>query len=152
MSANVEFQEETQAAIPVASSVVRKRLFLDTSDGFFKTKDSVGNVAPIATLALAWVHLNTGVTVGMSPYAAVIQETVKLDVDTGAITVDLPTAVGIAGRQIKAVSLSDLISPNVGTLVPFGGQTINGLPNFTLTTPRERVIIESDGFNWLVVD
>jgi len=152
MSANVEFQEETQAAIPVASSVIRKRLFLDTSDGFFKTKDSAGNVAPIATLALPWLHLNTGVVVGDSPYAAAAQETVKVDVNTGLITVQLPTAVGIAGNQIKVVSLSDTIGPNTCTILPVGGQTINGDPSKTLTTPRERLTVESDGFNWLVVD
>lgn len=152
MAANVEFQEEAPGVVPVASSAIRRRVFLDQTDGFFKTKDNLGNVAPIATLALPWVHLNSGVTLGMSPYNAAIQETVKVDADTGAITVILPDATTCVGQQIKVVSLSDTIGPPVCTVMPFGVQTINGLPTFTLTTPRERVVVESDGANWLIVD
>jgi hypothetical protein len=151
MSSNAEFEEELPGDIPVASSAVRRRVFLDQTDGFFKTKDSLGNVAPIATLALPFIH-NAPVTNAMSPYVAAIQETVKVDVDTGAITVLLPTAIGSAGSQIKVVSLSDTIGPNPCTIVPFGPQTINGDPSKVLLTPRERYTLESDGANWLVVD
>lgn len=151
MAANIEFPEEAPGGVPVASAVSRRRVFLDQTDGFFKTKDSLGNVAPIATLAVPFIH-NAAVTIGMSPYNAAIQETVKVDVDTGVINVILPTAIGNAGFQVKVVSLSDAITPNICTITPFGGQTINGDPTKTLTTPRERYALESDGANWLVVD
>lgn len=151
MAANIEFQEEAPGSVPVASSGIRKRVFLDQTDGFFKTKDALGVVAPIATLAIPFIH-NAAVTNAMSPYNAVAQETVKVNVDTGAINVILPTAIGNAGNQVKIVSLSDTIGPNVCTITPFGGQTINSDPTKTLTTPRERMTLESDGANWLVVD
>lgn len=150
MSANVEFPEEMPGDIPVASAANKKRLFLDQTDGLFKTKDDAGTVEAIATLAIAWIH-NANVQVGDSPYAATIQETVKVDADTGAIQVDLPTAIGSAGRQVKVVSLSDAVTPPVVTIATTGGQTINGDPTRTLTTPRQRVTVESDGSNWLVV-
>lgn len=151
MSSNAEFKAENATDIPVSSGAGLKRLFLDLADGFFKTKDNLNNVAPIATIATPFIH-NPPVTVGMSPYSAAIQETVKVNVDTGLITVNLPTAVGNVGFQTKIVSLSDLIGPNVCTIIPFGIQTINGDASKTLTTPRERMTLESDGSNWLVVD
>lgn len=150
MTANVEFQEEAPGGISVASSAARRRVFLDQTDGFFKTKDSAGVIRPISSIALPFIH-NAAVTLAGSPYAASIQETVKVNVDTGAIIVNLPTAVGNAGHQVKVVSLSDALVPNVCTIVPFGAQTINGDPNRTLTAPREFSLVESDGANWLAV-
>lgn len=151
MTANIEFPEEVAANVPVASSATRKRLFLDNADGTFKTKDSAGTVDPLSSVAVvAWTH-NAVVNVGASPYAATVQETVKVDADTGAIQVDLPTAVGIAGRQIKIVSLSDAVTPPTITVAAAGGEFINGTSTRTMTTPRERLLVESDGADWLVV-
>lgn len=151
MTANIEFPQEVAASVPVASSATRKRLFLDNADGSFKTKDSAGAVAPLSSIAVvAWTH-NAVVNVGASPYAAALYETVKVDADTGAIQVNLPTAVGATGQQIKVVSLSDAVTPPVITVAAAGGQFINGVSTRTLTTPRERLTVESDGSNWLVV-
>lgn len=99
-----------------------------------------------------WIH-NPPVQVGDSPYTAVIMEAVKVDVDTGAIVVQLPDATLYAGQQLKVISLSDAIIPNVCTVDAdtLFGQTINGDPTRDLTTPREWVLLESDGSNWLVV-
>lgn len=148
MSANIEFPEELPAAIPNASNATSKRLFLDATDGSLKTKDFAGTVATVAVGG--WTH-NANVTAAMSPYAASIQESVKVVLD-GLTTVVLPTANSMAGQQIKVISLSDLITPPVCTISTTGGDTINGLATYTLTSPRERVTVESDGSDWLVVD
>jgi hypothetical protein len=136
---------------PSPSSVGR-RLSVTTA-GALELTDTLGITTPVGGGGGGniWIH-NPPVTVGMSPYAASIQETVKVDVDTGVISVTLPSAIGLTGRQLKVLSLSDNISPPVCTVSPTFGQTLNGGPNWTLTTPRERLVVESDGANWLVVD
>jgi len=151
MSSNAEFKAEVTTDIPVASGPSLKRLFLDIADGFFKTKDSAGNVAPIATLAIPFIH-NPTIIAPQVPYLAVYQETVKVFPDAGLQTVLLPTAIGFPGRQIKVVSTTDMIGPPTITITPFGVETINGDPSKTITTPRERYTLESDGAVWLVVD
>ena len=87
----------------------------------------------------------------LTPYAASIQETVKVDPTTAIGTVTLPTAVGFAGFQIKVVSISDAILPFVVTIDTTSGQLINGVLTKTLTTAREFLIVESDNVGWLIV-
>jgi len=136
---------------PSPAGIGRRRLSV-TSAGVPRLTNSAGVTTPIGGGGSnVWIH-NIPVVVGASPYLATIQETVKVDADTGAITIQLPTAVGIAGQQLKVVSLSDTIGPPVCTLQPFGAETINSDPTKTITTPRERYTLESDGANWLVVD
>jgi len=134
---------------PSPAGTLRRRLSV-TSAGVLSLTNSLGVTTPVAGWQ-PWVH-NAVVLFAATPYAASIQETVKVDPVGGAVQIDLPTAVGIAGFQIKVVSLSDLLVPNVITVDALGGQTINGVLTKTLTTPRERIVVESDGANWLVVD
>lgn len=129
----------------------RWRLSVDNTGTLYLT-DSLGvSTAITGGGGGVWIH-NAPIVVGDSPYLASVQETVKVDVDSGLITIQLPSAVGIAGIQIKIVSLSDSLTPNVCTILPDGAETINGDLSKTLTTPRERMTLESDDTNWLVVD
>jgi len=62
-------------------------------------------------------------------------------------TVNLPTAVGIAGRQYtikRAGSASVTIDPN-------GAQTIDGAATYTLSAQWQYVVVVSNGSNWLIV-
>ena len=151
MASNIQFASEVAGSIPVASAPGKVRLFRDIADGLFKFKDNIGNITTLGGGgALVWVH--RPVVVGPGVITALIYETVKVDPTAGIVTVNLPTAVGVAGQQLKVVSLTDIIGPPVVNIVPLGLETINGDPSKSLTTPRERMTLESDGANWLVVD
>lgn len=134
---------------PSPAGTLRRRLSV-TSAGVLSLTNSLGVTTPVAG-PQPWVH-NALVVFPVAPYAASIQETVKVDPDASVGTIQLPSASGIAGFQIKVVSVSDLILPPVITVLPAGIETINGLASKTLTTPRERIVVESDGADWLVVD
>lgn len=154
MSANVEFEEVAPGSVDNASSATRKRLFLNQATGTFSTKDQAGAVNPVSSTPGAWIHnavvTNPPFTTG-APYTASVFETVKVDPSGGDIRVVLPTAVGIAGAQVKVVSLSDDISPNLIVVDGNSAETINGDLTRNLNTPRQRITVESDGANWLVV-
>ena len=64
----------------------------------------------------------------------------------GAITVTLPTATGIGGRQytIKNISTSAV------TIASAGG-TIDGATTISLTSHYESVTVQSNGTNWWVI-
>lgn len=151
MAANFDFQPEPEGPMPNASSPSRKRLFLSSFDGLFKTKDFNGVVLPLAGVAVP-VFIHRPPVIGPAVQLALINETVKVDPSAGVVTVNLPSAGGFAGYQIKVVSLTDMIGPPVVNIVPDGAETINSDTSKTITTPRERYTLESDGVNWLVVD
>jgi len=148
MSSNIQLAPELAGSIPVASAAGKKRLFLDTSDGQLKTKDSVGTVEAIAGSVAPWTH-NAIINNAASPYAATINETVKVDPSSGAVQVDLPTAAGIAGQLLKVINVTTDVTTI--TVNPVGLETIDGASSYMMNTPRERVWLESDGTNWLVV-
>jgi hypothetical protein len=151
MASNIQFASEVAGSIPVASAPGKVRLFRDIADGLFKFKDNIGNITTLGGGgALVWVH--RAPVIGPAVQLAVIYETVKVDPTAGIVMVNLPTAVGFAGQQLKVVSLTDMIGPPAVNIIPDGSETINGDPSKSLTTPRERMTLESDGANWLVVD
>ena len=148
MSSNIQLAPELAGNIPVASAAGKKRLFLDQSDGLVKTKDSAGTVDVLAGSATPWIH-NAVVTSGASPYAAVINETVKVDPSSGTVQVDLPSAAGIPGQLLKVINVTT--DTTAITVNPVGLETIDGASSYVMSTPRERVWLESDGSNWIVV-
>jgi hypothetical protein len=150
MPSSIQLVEELAADVPNATAPGRYRIFYDQTDNVLKLKDDVGTLFPIAGWS-PWVHLTPLVFPVGSPYAASIQETVKVDPTTAIGTVTLPTAVGFAGFQIKVVSISDAILPFVVTIDTTSGQLINGVLTKTLTTAREFLIVESDNVGWLIV-
>lgn len=140
-----QLRRKVAASVSNAEDADQLRIFLDDATGLLAAKDSSGVVTPIGADG-AFIH-NPVVTSAASPYAAVIRETVKVDPSGGPVQVDLPTAVGNAGRQIQVINVTT--STNPITSVPFGAQTVNGSPNYVMNTPRERVLLESDGSNWI---
>jgi hypothetical protein len=142
-----QLRRQAAAAVDNAESADQLRFFLDDATGLLAAKDNVGVVTIIGgSTAVAFIH-NPVVITPMSPYAAVIQETVKVDPTLGPVIILLPTAVGNAGLRINVINVTPLPTPI--DLTPFGGELIDGLPTFQLNTPNEKVTIESDGVNWV---
>ncbi len=72
---------------------------------------------------------------------------------TGLVTVNLPTAVGVAGKTytFKDISGAAGTSTNYITIDGNASETIDGATTYTLDTNYEWVIIRSNGANWFVV-
>lgn len=70
------------------------------------------------------------------------------DVAGGAITVNLPTAIGISGKMYHIKKLGT--TGNI-TVDGNGSQTIDGATTAVLTTQYESIQIVSDGANWSII-
>lgn len=100
---------------------------------------SVGNFTSTGSLTLNQNTITSTTTLNDS------QTTVWAN-NVGAITVNLPTAVGRAGRVfiIKKVSAnSDTV-----TVDPAGAETIDGQTTAALSIQYDFLVIQSDGANW----
>jgi hypothetical protein len=74
---------------------------------------------------------------------------VNVDATAGAVTITLPTAVGITGRRYM-VRKSDS-SANAVVVDGDGSETINGATTYSLTSQYQPLtIIESNGAGWMV--
>lgn len=101
-----------------------------------------GPVAPI-------ISNNSVRTVSTTPYTAhLADETLLCNATSAAITVNLPSAVAIKGKRYF-VKKTDA-SVNAVTLDPSSTQTIDGASTHALSTQYARVVIVSDGANWMV--
>jgi len=76
-------------------------------------------------------------------------DVVLCDATGGIFTVNLPTAVGIAGVK-KTVKKIDS-SGNAITVDPSGAQTIDGAATHSLSSQWAKVTVMSDGANWQIV-
>jgi len=74
---------------------------------------------------------------------------VDVDASSAAITITLPTAVGINGREYVIRKLDS--SANAVTVDGNGAETINGAATKALSTQFETVHIMSDGANWIIL-
>lgn len=86
-----------------------------------------------------------------SPYTVLSTDYLILaDASSGAITINLPTASGITGKQyiIKKIGTDY----NNITIDGNASETIDGDTTYTLHLPREWVKIVSDGTNWRIID
>ena len=83
-----------------------------------------------------------------SPYTASINEFISCDASGGAITVNLPTAVGNAGIQIS-VCKKDSSSFEI-TVNPNGSETINGDLTKDINFQWSTMVMQSDGSNWII--
>ena len=75
--------------------------------------------------------------------------TILADATGGAFGVDLPTAVGIAGKIYRIKKIDS--SANAVTVDPDGAETIDGDSDLDLTFEGESVDIVSDNANWHVL-
>lgn len=150
MSSHAQFKKEVPGAIPNASVAGKSRLFQDANDDIWKSKDVAGVVTPISgASAFVWNVVGPINNAG-SPYLVTGPfETVRVDPSTGPVTINLFTAVGNAGVQVKVKNITVDVTPI--TVDAFGAETIDGGLTWVLITPREFVVLESDGTNWMVV-
>ncbi len=66
---------------------------------------------------------------------------------SGTFTVTLPTAVGVEGQYFVVKNSG----AGVITIEGDGAETIDGAPDFTLSTQYESVTVISNGANWAVI-
>lgn len=147
-----QLRRKNPADVDAATAADQWRLYLDDLTGLLSAKDNFNNIIVVGGAQTIAFLQGPVITVADSPYLAMARETVKVDMESGAVTVQLPPAAGITGFQIKVVGVTDVDPPsNPVTILPDGVETINGNPTFQLTTTRESVLLESDGANWMVV-
>lgn len=78
-----------------------------------------------------------------SPYDASPGETVFADTTNGVITVNLPAAAALVGREVTVLRTS--AGGNAVTLDPNGAETINGAANDSLGSQYSAITAISDG-------
>jgi hypothetical protein len=71
--------------------------------------------------------------------------------NTGAtINVNLPSAVGLIGKEYIVKRVSPTGAGNDITILPDGAETIDGNASIILLNQYETITILSDGSNWLI--
>ncbi len=75
--------------------------------------------------------------------------TIAADATAGPVTITLPTAVGVAGRQYTVKRING--GANAVTVATTSSQTIDGVTTYVLGSPQASVEVVSDGANWRVV-
>lgn len=92
---------------------------------------------------------STFVSVSSSPYTVLTSdELIAVSASGGAITLNLPTAVGVTGKRYTAIKTDSTF--NAVTIDPSGAQTIGGSATTTLNTINEKLFFVSDGSNWII--
>ena len=109
----------------------------------------IGTSAPNSVLAVTGA-ISLPIVTKTADYTATANDsTILVDASGGAVTISLPTAVGIAGRiyTIKKVSISNsvIIDPN-------GSETIDGSPTKSINSPYDAFTCQSDGANWVIIE
>jgi len=94
---------------------------------------------------------DVAITNADSPYTALATtRVIRADATSGAITINLPTAVGIAGFEYHIFRTDIASSTNIITIDANSTETIDSNLTYRLY-PGEYVKIESDGANWQVL-
>lgn len=92
----------------------------------------------------------TTVTNAASPYTVLASDDMILvDTSSGAVTVNLPTAVGIAGK--KYIIKKNTTDANAVTVDGSGSETIDGALTQLIVRGYGILEIVSDGTNWAIV-
>ena len=94
-------------------------------------------------------YCDVGITNSDSPYTALgYDRIIRANATSGAITINLPTAVGIAGKEYHIFRTDFIQSTNLVTIDANSTETMDD--NLThILYPGEWIRIESDGANWL---
>jgi hypothetical protein len=85
-----------------------------------------------------------------TPYTAAASDDVITMNVAGASVVNLPTAVGIAGK-VYCIKRLSAAGPNAVAVTPNGLETIDGAASVSLNAFGQSVSILSDGANWLIL-
>jgi hypothetical protein len=72
----------------------------------------------------------------------------EVDTTAGAITLNLPTAIGHAGSGYRILDVAGTAGTNAITVDGFNAQTVDGATTAVINTPRGYLEIFSDGANW----
>lgn len=85
-----------------------------------------------------------------TPYTATATDRVILvDASGGDATINLPTAVGISGKEY-VVKKTDASAYTV-TVAPDGAETIDGEATLVIGTQYDSYTLVSDGSNWMII-
>lgn len=96
------------------------------------------------SISLPIISINTpSYTVGVNDH------TIVVDCSTSAITLNLPTAVGVAGRIYVVKKLDG--SANTLVLDGYSSQTIENLSTYQLAKKYDTLTIQSTGSSWIVI-
>ena len=110
----------------------------------------VNNSSPNSTffirgsMATSIVTRTAGATVSATDFSTMCNNT------TGAVTMSLPTAAGIAGR-IYILKKTSAAGNNVTVAGYNGTETIDGSTTYTITNQYSYLMIQSDGTNWYIL-
>jgi len=109
----------------------------------------IGTASPASLLDVAG-PIATAIATKTANYTATDTDSVLIcDASSGALTVTLPSASGIAGRQytIKRINTGT----NVVTIAAASGETIDGAASVDLGSQYDVITVVSDGSNWWMV-
>jgi len=111
------------------------------------TTSSVGNLTvtnvTITGAAFAYVAKTAGYTVTATDY------TVAANASTGALSITLPTSVGITGKVYVIKKMDS--TANVVTVATTSSQTIDGATTRALSLQYDAISVQADGANWIVI-
>jgi len=97
----------------------------------------------------AYVAARTNVITVTADYSVtVLNGTILIDSTTGAVTVTLPTAVGISGTRYV---VKHIVAGNLGGVSAFGAEEIDGETVDFELFPDESITLQSDGANWRII-
>jgi hypothetical protein len=109
----------------------------------------INATAPNSTLQVTGSLAMSVTTKTANATVAPVDFTVLCNNTSGAITITLPTAVGIGGRMY-IIKKNSAAGNNV-TIVCNGAQTIDGNATYSLVTQYSSIMIQSDGVNWDII-
>jgi hypothetical protein len=109
---------------------------------------SAGTSTPTWTTATTPKQTVSVVTNAVSPYTALsTDDTIRVNAAGGAVTINLPTASGITGKIYNIIKTDN--SSNIVTVDASGSETIDGNLTIKMGTQYDKIIIMSDGTNWI---
>jgi len=111
------------------------------------TTSTVGNLtlssATVNGAAFAYVAKTAGYTVTATDY------TVAANASTGALSITLPTSVGVTGKVYVVKKMDS--TANVVTVATTSSQTIDGATTRALSLRYDAIMVQADGANWIVI-
>lgn len=121
--------------------------------GAYSTNDSNGSIPvlvfrPYKLAQPSTIATKTG-TYNISGAGATQDNTLLGDATGGAFTMNLPSAIEMAGRTFTIKKIDSSI--NAVTVDGDGSETIDGATTYALVTQYKYVTVQSDGANWVVV-
>lgn len=93
--------------------------------------------------------LNTKVVSKTATYTAANESIILVDASSGAVTINLPAASGLSGRQYTIKKTDSSI--NKVTIDANASETIDGEAAKILWSKNDKIIVVSDGSNWFVL-